>query len=243
MPTLDPLPSVDDLFDYRGTAGTAEGPPLWLPHHQGDVFQDVKISGFTYDAAERPLAMLFLHPCTMRRGAVLKDAVTMIRVSLLTPKMRAEPAFWVTRFTEMPLPDLGGTGHNTHVGAFLEIGTVQSQELHRSKRVATLSLQGRTIMQQRIINHFTRLVPTLNELQQATRAVETEIELQTDWVQGACKQNGGVTDDAIHEAEVNFDAYMSETVEDVSRRRTLQDLEQGSGVVMETQREIRQRFE
>jgi len=243
MPTLDPLPSVDDLFDYRGTAGTAEGPPLWLPHHQGDVFQNVEISGFTYDAVEPGLAMLFLHPCTMRRGAVLKDAVTMVRVSRLTPKVRAEPEFWTTRFAEMPLPDLRGTGQNTHVGMFLEIGTVQSQELHRSKRVATLSLQGRTIMQQRIINHFTRLVPTLDELQQATRAVETEIELQADWVQGACKQTGSTTDEAVHEAEAAFDAYMSTTVEDISRRRALQDSERGSGVVMETQREIRRRFE
>lgn len=243
MPTLDPLPPVDDLFDYRGASGTAAAPPLWLPHHQGDVFENVEIPGLTYGPDEPRLALLFLHPCTMRRGAVLKGAVTMVKVSRLTSKVRAQPTFWATRFAEMPLPDLAGTGQNTHGGVFLEIGTVQSGELHRGRRVATLSLHGRTIMQQRIINHFTRLVPTLDELQQATRAVETEIELQADWVEAACKKSGGIADVAVQKAEADFDGYMSATGADESLRAILQNPERASGVVMETQREIRRRFE
>jgi hypothetical protein len=239
MPDLPvPLPAVTELYDYRGTPGVgAEAPPLWLPYHQGDVFSQVDIPGI-----ENPdrLAMLFLHPCTMRRGATLISDVTVIAVTMYTRKRVVdEPGHWSRRFSVMPLPDLTGTGKQTHVADFLKIGTIASTALPRSQRVANLSQLGRGVIQQRIIYHLTRFAPTLDELDQATRAVELEIEAQADWVQAACLHHRAETIEVIMAAEAAFDAFLSENED--SRRKGLSS-GQSAQVIMEIYREKESRY-
>jgi hypothetical protein len=232
------LPAAAELYDYRGKPGVgAEAPPLWLPYHQGDVFSEVDISGI--DNPDR-LAMLFLHPCTMRRGATLIRDVTVIAVTMYSKKRVVdEPDHWARRFSVMPLPDLTGTGKQTHTADFLKIGTIASTALLRSQRVSSLSQLGRGIMQQRIIYHLTRFAPTLDELDQATRAVELEIEAQADWVQAACLHHQAGTDEVITAAEAAFDAFLSE--DEGSRRRGLSS-ERSAQVVMEIWREKESRY-
>jgi hypothetical protein len=233
-----PLPAVAELYDYRGKPGVdAEAPPLWLPYHQGDVFSEVDIPGI--DNPER-LAMLFLHPCTMRRGATLISDVTVIAVTMHTRRRVVdEPDHWARWFSVMPLPDLTGTGRQTHVADFLKIATIAAIALPRSQRVGSLSQLGRGVMQQRIIHHLTRLVPTLDELDQATRAVELEIEAQADWVQAACLHHQAETDEVITAAESAFDAFLSEN--EGSRRKGLSS-QRSAQVVMEIGREKESRY-
>jgi hypothetical protein len=94
-------------------------------------------------------------------------------------------------------------------------------------------------MQQRIIHHLTRLVPTLDELEQATRAVELEIEAQADWVQAACLHHQAETDEVITAAEAAFDAFLSENQD--SRRRDLSS-HRSAQVIMEIGREKERRY-
>lgn len=239
MPDLPvPLPPVAELYDYRGEPGAdPDAPPLWLPYHQGDVFSEVDIPGITNPDR---LAMLFLHPCTMRRGATLISDVTVIAVTMYARKRVVdEPDRWARRFSVMPLPDLTGTGKQTHVADFLKIGTIASTALPRSQRVGSLSQLGRGIMQQRVIFHLTRLAPTLDELDQATRAVELEIEAQADWVQAACLYHQAETDEVIMTAEATFDAFLSEN--EGSRRKDLSS-EQSAQVIVEIYREKESRY-
>jgi hypothetical protein len=43
---LDPLLAVDEFYDYRGRLEVDEdAPPIWLPVHQGDVFEGVDVPG------------------------------------------------------------------------------------------------------------------------------------------------------------------------------------------------------
>jgi hypothetical protein len=94
-------------------------------------------------------------------------------------------------------------------------------------------------MQQRIIHHLTRLVPTLDELDQATRAVELEIEAQADWVQAACLHHQAETDEVITAAEAAFDAFLSEN--QGSRRKGLSS-QRSAHVIMEIGREKESRY-
>lgn len=236
MPVLDDLCPVADLYDYRGPSGAQDAPPLWLPHHQGDVFTDVDVPGV--ENRDR-LVMLFMHPCTMRKGAVLKDHVTVLAVRTESPRrVLDDPARWSRHYSVMPLPDLHAAGRGTHTADFTALGTVPSSALNRDRRIATLSLQGRYLFQQRIINHLTRHVVAVHELREATSAVEAEIELQGHWVEAATVAAGTESERTVADAEAAFDAYLR----DEDRRRRLSDVTELARVLGEAHREISRRY-
>jgi hypothetical protein len=91
--SLDALPPPERLYDHR----SAECVPLGLPYHQGDVFAAVDLPGLPEESRARErLAMLFMHPCTMRTGGgALRELVTVVRVTCHSPtKVLAGPADW-----------------------------------------------------------------------------------------------------------------------------------------------------
>lgn len=208
---LSDLPVPEELCDYRRDS---DPPPLWLPHHQGDVYSHVQVPGDSngeHDAGDGDLAMLFLHPCTMRQGAVLKPQVTVVPVRCESPKkVLAEPERWGKRYAVMPLPDLFGSGAGTWVGDFMRLGTVSSSVLDRSRRVATLSRTGRLALQQRIVFHFTRFAPSHEGLREATAHVEAEVEMQAAWVEAACDSHGAADPAVVAQAELDFEAWLNE---------------------------------
>lgn len=193
------------LYDYRGVPPQSGSPPLWLPHHQGDVYRGVDIPGID-DCPER-LALLFLHPCTARAGAVLLPRVTVLAVRHAHTKVK--PRLDHNNFAIMALPDLLGTGAGTWRADFLSVGMIASNLLDRHQRVATLTEDGRLALQQRIVNHFTRFKPSLTELAEGTRAVEAEVTLQADWSDAACQAAGRTDLPTIVQAERDFDAYLN----------------------------------
>lgn len=207
---LDPILPVEHLFDSRGSFNTEGGSPIWVPHHQGDVFSQISMPGL--EDTEDNFAMLFMHPCTMRNGAVLRPKVTMIRVEKHVSRKRIldQPEDWNTKFKVMPLPDMLGSGVGTYYADFMSIATVDSSLLDRRNRIARLSLPGRAQFQQRIIFHMTRFAPSVHILEEATAAVEEELSLQEDWVGESVRFSSSSQDD-IERSEKEFDEYLSDT--------------------------------
>lgn len=236
---LDPLPALDRYYDYRGLPGVDDdAPPIWLPYHQGDVFAGVDIPGVAApEHAHEVLAMLFLHPCTMRRGAVLIEPITVIQVRWFAKRIMADAEWVPQRFSMMPLPDLRAQGSATYIGDFLSIGVVRAEVLDRSRRIATLSHKGRGLFQQRVIHHLTRLAPPLGDLVKQTRPVEREIGLQADWCEAACERESEAIE-VVTKAELEFDSYMSLN----DRRAHLANDDPEHDVMSEVQGEITRRY-
>lgn len=208
---LDDLPPVASLYDYRGPV------PSWLPYQQGDVFRDVAIPGL-----EPGMAMLFMHPCTMRQGTRLRDRLTVVHVKLESPKkVLSAPAHWSGHNKVMPLPDLLGDGRVTHAADFMEIATVTAAELPRVSRVAQLSLTGRLHMQQRIVFHPTRYAPKADDLERATEALELEAQQQADWVQAGCGDNDAAPSERVDELETEYQDFLGASADPASVRSML----------------------
>jgi hypothetical protein len=138
----------------------------------------------------------------------------------------------------MPLPDLFDEGRHTYVADFLQIGTVDSSDLDRTKRIAAFSRLGRQHFQHRAIHHFTRMVAPLSDLDKATVGVEREIELQASWVEAACDARDSKAIDVVEQAEAEFDEYMS--VE--NRRAALADNSRTHIFTSHAHREIKARY-
>jgi hypothetical protein len=181
--------------------------------------------------------MLFLHPCTMRKGAALINPVTVLQVRWSGKRVRGESEWVRDSYSAMPLPDLHATSSNTHIADFLAIGVAPSADLDRDRRIATLSQRGRGLLQQRVIHHLTRLVVPLGDLALHTRAVERELGLQADWCEAACER-GGQMIGIVTAAEADFDAYMRAD----GKRAMLADDAQVHGVISAVQREITKRY-
>lgn len=234
--SLAPLVSVDELYDYRGP----EPVPLWSPYHQGDVFRDVELPGLPpIDDARERLAMLFLHPCTMRDGPGIREFVTVVRVKQKSArKIVSDSAYWEKRYKVMPLPDLLADGHSTHEADFLELATVASAALPRAQRVAQLSAHGRLLMQQRLVFHLTRHAPSLDVLAEATAHVETEAQGQADWVEAGLRHSTTPQDPSeVDRLEVEFQAFLGDGDDPGSWRSLLVGTSR-SDAVRAIQREI-----
>lgn len=201
--SLEPVLRPAELFDYR--AGD-ERVPLWVPYQQGDVFEGVTIPGAPEPQPEG-LAMLFMHPCTMRRGARLEDHVTVVQVRLLSKKRVLEPEHkeW-SHFRRVPLPDLLADS-TSHYADLMVIGTVASADLPRTRRIAQLSQEGRIRMVQRLVHHLTRFAPPTARIEQALAPVHRELELQQDWLEGV-KGYEALNEEQILLVEGEFDKRM-----------------------------------
>ena len=207
--TLPPFPGVEKFYDYRGVVGVSEhAPPLWLPIHQGDVFAGLDIPGAPdLPDGQYPQVMLFMHPCVMRRGAIIEDYVTSFRVVHESKKV-VDYSRYATHYSVMPLPDLAGTGAGMHHAQLKMVGMVRGEDLDRSKRVASLSRDGRLLVQQRVVHHMTRHAPPLGDFGERTLAVEQELDLQASWVEAAT-EHSGLEIDTVLTAERDFDAFLS----------------------------------
>ena len=241
---LEPLLPPDELFDYR--QGSEDGVPFWLPYSQGDVFDQVVMPGIGNN--EPGLAMLFMHPCTMREGARLREAVTSVRVTFHDSRVLPKPGTWANRNKLMPLPDLFGSGEGTYVADFMLLGTVPSTSLERARRVSQLSAEGRLILQQRLIFHLTRHAPSVDVLQEASHGLELELQAQTDWMEEAFKRSLLRSPEDVEQQEVAFDDYMGQPMDStdsdaevrpVSRRALLAHAREAPTVVRDVQRKIK----
>ncbi|MGX1853395.1 hypothetical protein OIU91_20725 [Streptomyces sp. NBC_01456] len=238
---LDQIPCIGELYAYRGVPDVDEdAPPLCLPWHQGDIFENVDLPGL-----ESTMGMLFLHPCTMRKRAALVEQVTMIAVEEFSGKkvLDGDDAWdrhWKSRYSVMPLANLRNreVRGGTHVADFSKLATVPSSELNRSKRIAALTDAGRLHLLQRSFHHFSRLVVPLGDLRAGMRGVNREIELQHDWVEAACDACKEWTDESVARAERDFDAYLTEE----DRRQRLSDIQQETDIVCEVMKEIESRY-
>ncbi len=227
---LDDLAPVDELYDYRVLV------PAWLPYQQGDVFSEVAMPG-----QGAGLAMLFLHPCTMRQGTRIRDRLTVVRVAPESPrKVLDDAGHWAGRNKVMPLPDLLADRASTHVADFMEIATVTADELPRASRVAQLSLRGRLQMQQRIVFHLTRYAPHLDDLERATESVELEAQQQADWVQAGCGSDDHAAPDRVDYLEAEYQTFLGGT--DLSSTRTMLYGPTASQAVRSIQQEIALRY-
>jgi hypothetical protein len=237
--TLNPLLSVDKFYDYRGRPGADEdAPPIWLPVHQGDVFERVEVPGVTPSDRDDPqLAMVFMHPCTMRKAAVLTDLITMFQVRTESPRKHIDEDRLMRWFSVMPLLDLRPGVTSTHVADLMHVGVVPSSALDRAQRIASPTAKGRRLVQQRVIYHLTRLAVPLHDLALQTRAVERELELQGTWCERACERDGESAD-VVMAAELRFDEYMSSD----NRRARLDDDSAAHLVMSEVNREVRERY-
>ncbi|MGP4058909.1 hypothetical protein ACTWP6_29550 [Mycobacterium sp. 4D054] len=199
--SLEPLPAVDSLYDYRSGF---EEVPNWLPYNQGDVFDEVDVPGIVNHSGA---VMLFMHPCTMRDARGIREFVTVVSVREQSAKKILDSSFWERHYKAMPLPDLKGDGHSTHYGDLMTVNTIASSAIPRSKRIAQLSLVGRLHFLHRTIFHLTRFAPSTSELERATRAVERELQQQADWLESA---SGGValTSEKIDSIEHSFQNYL-----------------------------------
>jgi hypothetical protein len=180
---LESLPPAADLFDARVT--DEDGVPLWLPYNQGDVFEGVPLPSLN-GAETAGLVMLFLHPCTMRRGATMAPRLTVLDVRQVSGKRPLdEPRHWDRKYAVIPLPDFAGGGHDAYEADLMEMATVPLAALDRTRRVAVLSELGRSHMLHRVIYHLTRkAVPTM-VIERATARVQAELQLQADWTASA----------------------------------------------------------
>ena len=236
--TLAPFPGVRRFYDYRGVVERDEGaPPIWLPVHQGDVFEGLAIPGVPEPIDGEPSKiMIFMHPCVMRKGAPLVDYVTAFRVRRESRKALEYEQF-NGNFSVMPLPDLAAVGAGMHLAEFMMVGVVSGAEIDRSRRIASLSRKGRLLLQQRAVHHFTRHAPPLGDLRNRVRHVERELELQATWCERACEVHGE-TAKTVAEAEVAFDLYMSLN----ERRDQLKDDAVVHEVISAVNREIASRY-
>lgn len=239
---LEPLLHITDLYDYQRDS---EGVPSWLPYAQGDVFGGVAMPGIDFE--EPGLVMLFMHPCTMREGARLREFVTAVKVVIEDDnRVLNKPGTWANRNKVMPLPDLYGSGNGTHIADFMRIGTVASSNLNRDNRLCQLSAEARFQLQQRLIFHLTRHAPSIHLLREASTALDLELEAQTDWMEQSHKNGSLTSPSSVEEQEIAFDLFLSLPLEgepegSLSRRALLKDPAKAPAVVRDVQRAIKTR--
>lgn len=228
--TLDPFPGVTEFYDYRGAAGSEAGPPIWLPTHQGDVFTGLTVPGVPDDHGES-MAMVFMHPCVLRKPST--EYVTVFRVRRETQRDRPYEKY-EKNYSVMPLVDLDASGRGVHFAELTMVGVVPQTDLSRSNRVMSLSREGRLLLQQRVVHHFTRHAPPLHDLRNRTITVESELELLANWCEAACDR-GTEVPETVAAAEQTFEVFM----DDNDRRRRLADPAEAHVVNAEVSREIR----
>lgn len=142
----------------------------------GDVFEAVSVVG-----EPQPLTVMVAgHPCTIRgAGGQLRPRVACVRV---TPHQAVPYRAWPTRFFNVfPVPE--PVGLSTVAADLMEWITVDGSELRRDRRKLTLSERGIVVLQQRIVFSLTRVAVDPIRIEEASRHVVREAELERDWVE------------------------------------------------------------
>jgi hypothetical protein len=170
------------------------------PVMTGDAFVGVSVPG-----EPQPIdVMVAGHPCTIRRGAVLAERVPCIQIvdHQAVPYERW-PTYDKNHF---PLSDAAGLGAGRCASVW-EWVAVPKGELLRARRRLTLQDQGIYIFQQRLIHSFSRFVPPMTALKEASGHVLAEAELEYSWV---FDLGEGKDPDGTEFAQLvdDFDAFM-----------------------------------
>jgi hypothetical protein len=195
--------SEDDLYLARGDEVEPYRPLL-----QGDVFSEVFIPGVEI---VHEFAVVASHPCSMRRGAVLRERLQLLPVTTY-PHVPLDD--WpVGHFRVFPLPSLDPARSGHHFAAiYEEVGMVRSSELTPHRRVATLTERGILLFQQRQIFNGSRADISLSTLAKASAAVLAEAELLEDWnaaLAAARCEAGEDLLDVLPDEAAAFDAFLS----------------------------------
>lgn len=192
-----------EIYDARG-----DDVPLTRPLMQGDVLADVDIPGFGPGSG---LAMIMMHPCSMRIGPTLRKRLVVARV---VSHQALSLAQWADgNYDYMPLPDLMGEGIDdpAYASCFRDVGSVKTADLDLRRRIAILSARGIVYLQQRHVHSQTRVVVDLETLSAQMLPVFDEIELQEEWVDSALKAGEPASDEiaSIQLAEKEFQDFLS----------------------------------
>lgn len=206
--------NVDELYDARG-----QEVPFARPLLQGDLFSDVEIPGVDDGPG---IAMIAMHPCSMRTGPKLRKRLTVVRVM---PHRDITLEQWPDGdYDFMPLPEVTGGIETPMLAAnFRMVGSVKTADLHLTNRFAVLSTRGLLYLQQRRVHSETRVVVDLDTLLEQMAPVLDEAELQEEWAEYALDADGGVSDqlEIIRTAEAEFQAFMGDPDSEV--REALRD--------------------
>jgi hypothetical protein len=173
MSDLSEPSATEDLYAYWG-----ETPPASRPIMQGDVFSDLMLPGL----GDEPLtAQVVMHPCQMRRGAQLRERISMVPVVEAPHKVSSKT--WKRTIRFMPLPELRGAGSADYHADLSDPTPVLSGSLHLDKRVAALSDDGVLLLQQRLVMGSTRVFIELDRFHKQMAPTFVEMELQENWVE------------------------------------------------------------
>lgn len=218
---------MDLLYRARGEEVTAARPLF-----TGDVFADV-----TLTSGQKADVVLVQHPCSMRGGKKLRPRLS---VCPLGRQRSCEPADWPNLYADfMLLPDVRDDGE-FEAACFRDAEPVDTAELGRERRIATLSDVGMAVLQQRYVHYLTRVVVDTPTLQEHIRPQVVEAELEEDWVEEAWIAGGEGNDEALAGYSLEFQEFLGEAG---SELRELLSQTASQGVVRQRVRaEIRRRF-
>ena len=218
MEDLARPPAVaSELYLARGVEVSSCRPVM-----TGDVFADVEIPGVEGGAG---LALVLMHPCSMRDGAHLRDHLTMCAVRKGAPIL---PDHWLGNFGVMPLPDLVGDGGLKHRAVFELAGRVPAKSLDLATRTACLGPRGCgrrldplleqvrlfddrgiVFLLQRLAFSNTRVAVDLETIHKSIEHVLEEANLLEQWIESTTASPGSAPDHTdITAAEATFDALM-----------------------------------
>lgn len=226
-----------DPTDAEAIFLSVEGVPAGRPIMFGDVFRDVKCSR---GGSISPLVMVMSHPCSMRRGAVLKKRILTAEVSTFTQNLSS--ARWQNGYFDF-FPIQGAGKDNRMAVNLTELHSADSSELLIGNRVMALSDYGVTVLLQRWIYQMSRDPVDLRELEELVAPVMAEIELQELWCEAALRKHGepSTVVDLILEESKAFQEFIG-VRGDEGLRDQMQDPARRAAARRSTRERIEQRF-
>jgi hypothetical protein len=172
--------------------------------------------------------MLMAHPCSMRRGAHVREHLQVARVEVGQPIPLTS---WDGSYGVMPLPELLAPGDLRHRATFEFAGRVPTASLALKQRVACLSAAGITLLLQRLAFSQTRVTVDLDTLHEAIAHVLEEADLLEEWLSSRCQANDeGAVAAAIRVEEEKFESLMAGVVNGLTRRQRLLDPKERASV-------------
>lgn len=155
--------------------------PRARPLMFGDVFTDVPCSR---GGAPGSLVMVMTHPCSMRKGVVLKDRVVTANVEA-APYQKPKAEKWATNYFDyVPLFGLPGVP-DVQAVVLSELHSANSTDLDPGRRVLALSNYGVTVVLQRWIYQLSRDPVSLSDLDDLIAPILAEVEVEEDWCEAA----------------------------------------------------------
>jgi hypothetical protein len=210
LPTpLDQPGSDDELF-----LGLGDDVDPFRPLIQGDVYRGLTIAG--YPPGDHDHVAILQHPCSMRRGAELRDRVAVVPVRAY---QRVSPEQWAHGHTRVvPLAGLSVGAGAASAAHLTEPGTIRAEDFAEATRVAQLSTRGLLLFQQRVVYCSTHCVVGLDTLEEFSAPALAEAELLADWCMALVENHPDIGEpEAIRLECVAFEHYVRVET-DVQRR-------------------------